>query len=84
MVVRADHDDVDVLAEHAAEIGHALARAEADVVAQEQAVAAQVDHAGLEADARPQRRLFEQQRHHAAGQQRLAQALLILGLQILA
>ena len=51
MAVGADHDHVDVLAEHAAEIGQALAGAEADVVAQEQAAAAQVDHAGLEADA---------------------------------
>ena len=43
-------------------------RAEADVVAQEQAAAAEVDHAGLEAHARAQRRLLEEQCHHAAGQ----------------
>ena len=78
------HDDhVDHFAEHAGEIGDALALAEAGVLAQHDAAAAQVGHAGLEADARPQRRLLEQQRQHAARQQRLAQALRELGLEIL-
>ncbi len=79
---RPDDDHVDILAEDAAEIGQAFAGAEADVVSQEQAAAAEVDHAGFEADARPQRRLFEQQGHHAAGQQRLAQSGGVFRLQI--
>ena len=78
------HDDhIDHFAEHAGEIGEALPLAEAGVLAQHQAAAAQVRHAGLEADARPQRLLFEQQRQHPARQQRLAQPLDELGLEIL-
>ena len=34
MAIGAHHDHVDILAQHAAEIGDALARAQADVVAQ--------------------------------------------------
>ena len=79
----ADHDHVDVLAQHAAEIGDALAAAEADVVAQEERAAAQVGHGRLEADAGAQRLLLEEQGHHAAGQQRLAQAAGELRLQVL-
>ena len=81
---RANDDHVGILAEHAAEVGHAFARAETDVVAQKQAVAPQVDHARLETDAGAQRGFFEQQGHHAAGQQRFAQTLVELGFQIFA
>ncbi len=48
----ADDHHVDVFRQDAAEVGHALARAPADVVSQEQAMAAEVDDACLEADAR--------------------------------
>ena len=74
--VGPDHDDVDVLAEHAAEIGDALAAAETDVLAEEERAAAEVDHRRLEAHARPQRLFFEEQGHHAAGQERLAEPAL--------
>ena len=83
VVIGADDDQIDVLAQHPGEIGHALSGAKADVVAQEQAAAAQMAHARLEADPSPQRGLFEQQGHHAPGQQGLAQALRELGLQVL-
>ena len=46
--------------EHAGEVGDALAFAEADVVAEHDAAAAEVRHARLEADPRPQRLLLEQ------------------------
>ena len=78
------HDDhIHHLAQHAGEIGDALAFAETCVLAQHEAAAAQMRYAGLEAHARSQRLLFEQQRQHPARQQRLAQSLLELGLEIL-
>ena len=83
VAIGADDDDIGIFAQHAAEIGDALAAAEARVVAQEERAAAEMDHAGLEAHAGPQRGLFEEQRHHAARQQRLAQAAGELGLQVL-
>ena len=42
MLIGPHHDHVDILAEHAAEIGHAFARAEADVLAEKQAAAAKL------------------------------------------
>ena len=83
MPLRPDHDHVDHLAQHASEIGDALALAETRIVAEHHAAAAQVGHARLETHARPQRLLFEQQGQHPARQQRLAQALTKLGLEIL-
>ena len=83
MPLRSDHDHIDHLAQHAREIGDALAFAETGVVAEHEAAAAQVDHARLETHPRPQRLLFEQQRQHPARQQRLAQALPEFGFQIL-
>ena len=83
VALRTHHDHVDHFAQHASEIGHALAFAEAGVLAQHDAAAAQVGHAGFEAHPRSQRLLFEQQRQHAAGQQRLAQPLCKFGLEIL-
>ena len=46
-------------------------------------MAAEMDHRRLEAHPRAQRRFLEQQRHHTAGQQRLTQALLVLGFKVL-
>ena len=74
VAVGADHDDVGVLAKDAGEIGDALAAAEAGFVAQKDRTSAEMGHAGLEADARPQRGFFKHQGHDAARQQRLAQA----------
>ena len=82
VAVAADHDDVDVFAEHAAEIGDALAAPEAHVVAQEQRAAAQVGHGRLEAHAGPQRLLLEEHGHHPPRQQGLAEAAGELGLQV--
>ena len=75
-------DDVNIFAQHAAEIGDALAAAETDVLAEEERTAAEVDHRRLEAHAGPQRLLLEEQGHHPAGQQRLAETALELGFQV--
>ena len=78
MGLRAADDHIDILAEHAAEVGDALPRRrEARVVAQEEARAAQVHHRRLEAHARPQTRLLEHERHHAARQQGVATARVV-------
>ena len=82
VLLRADDDHVDHFAQHAGEVGDALALAEADVVAEHDAAAAQVGDAGLEADPRPQRLLLEQQGQRPAGQERLAQALGVLRLEV--
>ena len=67
----AQHHGIDVLAHDAGEVGDALARAQADLVAaEEDAGAAQLGHGRLEADARAQRRLLEDQAEDAARQER--------------
>ena len=66
VVEGANHNAIDKLADHAAKVCHAFARAKADVAAQEHGAAAQLDHAGFETAAGAQRRLFENQPHHAA------------------
>ncbi len=78
----ANDHDINILAQHANEIGHAFPRAPADIASQKHAAAPQVRHGGLKADAGPQARLLEQQRHHAPGKQRLANALRVLGLEV--
>ncbi len=83
MSIRANHDHVDIFAEHAAEVGDGLAAAEANVLAEKERIAAQMDHRRLEAHPRPQRRLLEKQRHHAAWQERFAKAAFVLRLQVL-
>ncbi len=80
--VGPENDDVDIFAEHAAEIGDALAAAETDVLAEEQRTAAKVDHRRFEAHAGPQRLLFKEQGHHPAGQERLAKAALEFRFQV--
>ena len=82
VMIGADHDDVNVLAEHAGEIGDALSVAEPGFVAQEDRTSAEMGHAGLEADASAQRRFFKDQSHDPARQERLAQAGFALLLQI--
>ena len=76
MGLRAADDHVDILAEHAAEVGDALpGRRKAGVVAQKEARAAEVHHRRLEAHPRPQAGLLEHQRQNAARQERVAAAL---------
>ena len=70
MLFGSDHNDVHHLAKHAGKIGDALALAEAGILAQHEAAAAQVDDARLEADAGPQRLLFKQECEHAPRQKR--------------
>ena len=84
VAVGANHDHVGVLAQDAGEIGDALAPAETGLIAQEHRTAAKMGHARLEAHARPQRWLLEQQGHHSPRQQRFAPPLLVLALQIVA
>src|SRR5581483_10847885 len=63
----AQDDAVDILADGAGEIGQALAGAQARFLAgHEDAGAAELGHGGGEADARPQRRLFEDQGEHTS------------------
>ncbi len=82
MAERPQHHGIDVLAHGAGEVGDALARAQAGLVArQEDAGAAELGDGRLEADARPQRRLLEDQPEHAAQQHRLALAALLARLQ---
>ena len=77
MLEGAQHDGIDVLAEDAGEVGHALALAQADLAAaQEDAGAAELGHGRLEADARAQRRLLEDHAEDAARQQRRVLAAL--------
>jgi hypothetical protein len=83
MPLRSHNDHIHHLAQHAREIGQTFALAETCVVAQHETAAAEVGHAGLETDPRPQRLLFEQQGQHPAGQQRFAQSLAKLGFEIL-
>ena len=75
MVRRPADDHVNVLAEHLGEIGGRFALPPADLLTQKQRAAAQVGHRRLEADAGPHRRALEQERLHAAGQNRIANAL---------
>ncbi len=83
VVFRADNDHVDHLAQHAGKVGNALAFAETSVLAEHDAAAAQVRDAGFKTDPRPQRLLLEQQGQRPAREQRFAQALRVLRLQIL-
>ena len=65
----AGHDAVHHAPQHAGHVGHALALAEADVVGpQVERVPAELGHAGLEADLRPQRGLLEDHRQLLAFQ----------------
>ena len=67
---RPDGQGVDVLADHPGEVGHALADAEADVLAvEEQGVAAELGDRPLEAHPGPQRGLVEDQAQGPAGQE---------------
>ena len=66
---RPDGQGVDVLADHPGEVGHALADAEADVLAvEEQRIAAELGDRRLEADAGPERGLVEDQAQGPAGE----------------
>ena len=69
-----DHDRVDEPLEVAGDVADALAGAEDDVVGQVDRVPAELGHAGLERDARPQARLLEEHRERPAGQRRIARA----------
>ena len=75
--VGAGDDAVDVAAEHARDVGHRLALAEADfALAEIDRLAAELLHRDVEADVRPQRRLLEQERQRLAGEEaRIAVAL---------
>ena len=66
---RPQHHGIDVLAEGAGEVGHALALAEADrrLPPRKMLAAAELGHRRLEADARAQRRLLEDHAQHAPG-----------------
>jgi len=72
---RSQHEDVAKLTEIARDIGEAFAGAQADVVLREEdAAAAEMCHGGLEADARSQGRLFEEQAKDFARENRLGLA----------
>ena len=62
MLLGSNDDDIDHAAKNPGEVGHALAvLAEAGVLTQHDAAAAQVGHAGLEADAGTERLLLKQE-----------------------
>ena len=65
---RPDDDRIDHPLEVPRDVAHALPGAQHDVMGQVDRVAAKLDHAGLEADPRPQARLLEQHRERPARQ----------------
>ncbi len=83
MLFGAADNHIDVLPQHRSEIFDRFAIAPSDIGAEELGRASQVRHPRLEADARAQRRFFEQQGHHAAGQDRLTNPLGEFRLEIL-
>src|SRR5207237_103952 len=80
----ATNDHVNVLAEYLSKVVGRFALAPADVLAKEQRRPAKVAHRRLEADASAQRRPLEQERLNSAGEDRIANALGELVLQLLA
>ena len=78
----ANHDEVDPAREVARHILDRLALADTDIVRREiNRMATELRHAGLEGEARPQRRLLKDHRERPAAQVRMLESNFELGLQ---